>query len=484
MENHTQAQIQVLLANHLRTALDEHENWRIRIPEPLPDSEVENQVLAYDYLLKDTQADLSRCDYQRTLPAVKELISGSDIRLDEDSPEMRQVCRDYLKVDAEILRRERQRTRGDYSGDPVLTQSVATAPVASPVSTKKILLSTVVEEWVSENNGVSWGTKTASENIAAVALLQEFVGDIDVTAVTYEHAREFKALLLKLPANRRKSKRYRDKSIGKILALKNVRPMTRRSANKYIAKASQFGVWATRHGYWPRNFFEGMTLPEDERADQQRKIFDPDDLKALFGSPGYLENGFKSPFQYWVPLIAFFSGMRIDEICQLYLDDIQEIDGVAAISINDDLDKKLKNKASRRIIPIHPKLIDLGFLEYVGTLRQKGCRRVFPELPRGRDGYGQKASRWFGLYRKTCGVTDPKKVFHSYRHTYDTTLSHQMMPIQILLQLMGHERGASESEARYRKDFPPSIVLPYLEKIDFGINLSHLAGRWQALMAK
>jgi integrase len=484
--NTPQQQIQTLLAQHLRAALNEHENWRGNVAVPLPETEIQHQVEAYDFLIKDTQSALARCDYERVTPAVRDLLTEGNIQVAEGSPEMRTACREYLKVDSEILRQERRRTLGDYSGEPLLpTPLPAAVPVASaqalaPAKIKP--LKEVIEEWIGEYKEVSWSSKTASENESSLALLLEFTGGIDVAEFTFEQAREFKSMLSKLPSNRTKSKRFKNKSIKQILVMRNVTPMARRSANKYLHKASQFGAWAARHGYWQRNYFEAMTFPEKQRADKQRKAFEPTDLKTLFGSTGYTQQGFKFAFQYWVPLVGFYSGMRLDEICQLYLDDIVEEDGIPAISINTLKDKKLKNRASERTIPINPKLIELGFLEYVATLRERGQQRLFPELQKRRDGYGQKASRWFSEYRKSLGITDRQKVFHSFRHTYDTILSHQMTPTPILLQLMGHERGNSESEARYRKDFPPKIALEQIKDVDFGIDLSHLAGQWKYLL--
>ncbi|MCQ6508053.1 recombinase, partial [Vibrio parahaemolyticus] len=52
--------------------------------------------------------------------------------------------------------------------------------------------------------------------------------------------------------------------------------------------------------------------------------------------------------------------------------------------------------SSIRTIPLHPKLIELGFVDYVQNLTNE---RVFPELKRGRDGYGQAPSKWFASFR-------------------------------------------------------------------------------------
>ena len=80
----------------------------------------------------------------------------------------------------------------------------------------------------------------------------------------------------------------------------------------------------------------------------------------------------------------------------------------------------LKNRSSQRDVPLHPELIRCGFLEYVENRRKKPGDRLFPELDRGSDGKWSSAySKWMGRYlRETIGITDSRKVFHSFRHTF------------------------------------------------------------------
>src|SRR5690606_15999468 len=104
--------------------------------------------------------------------------------------------------------------------------------------------------------------------------------------------------------------------------------------------------------------------------------------------------------------------------------------GIDTISIlDDDFNKRLKNNSSRRIIPIHSKLIQLGFLSYAQQIK-KG--RLFPELPENpaRTGdFTKEPSRRFTAYRRKAGVGSDittsdavtvqrsNKTFHSFRST-------------------------------------------------------------------
>lgn len=128
--------------------------------------------------------------------------------------------------------------------------------------------------------------------------------------------------------------------------------------------------------------------------DQEFKAdFTDEDLHAIFNRPWFKcgtvdrnrEGRFHHyrAFHYWLPLIGFFTGARINELCQLYLDDIKHDDaGFYFFEINSErADQSLKTINSRRKIPLHPTLIKLGLIHYCEALKKAGHERLFPELP-------------------------------------------------------------------------------------------------------
>ena len=59
--------------------------------------------------------------------------------------------------------------------------------------------------------------------------------------------------------------------------------------------------------------------------------------------------------------------MRLKEITQLTKNDIVKINDIYCIDINTNNEKTTKTKKSVRIIPMHNKLIEIGFLDFVQT---------------------------------------------------------------------------------------------------------------------
>lgn len=71
-----------------------------------------------------------------------------------------------------------------------------------------------------------------------------------------------------------------------------------------------------------------------------------------------------------------------------------------------DAERRLENQNAKRVIPLHPELIQLGFLAHVEKVGPKPSDPIFPDLkPKGRDEKrGHAISKWFGEYRKAIGL--------------------------------------------------------------------------------
>ncbi len=161
----------------------------------------------------------------------------------------------------------------------------------------------------------------------------------------------------------------------------------------------------------------------------------------------HTQKKYKHPHYYWLPLLGLYTGARLNELCQLYKQDIFNHDGIWVIRIDDKLEgQRLKNNSSRRLIPIHDKLLELGFIEYIDSVRHE---RVFPALKEERDGFGTAASKWFGRFKSKLGF-ERGYDFHSFRHTVATQLKNSNVATLIAEELMGHAHQSITYE-RYGK---------------------------------
>ena len=150
------------------------------------------------------------------------------------------------------------------------------------------------------------------------------------------------------------------------------------------------------------------------------------------------------PERYWVTMIAAYSGARLNEICQLNVNGIQQEEDIWVMKfLSDTIDKHIKTQAGNRIVPIHPKLLELRFLDYVQQVSQFSSKKLFPNLRNMiSTGYGTLISRWFARYLRGLGIKKKGKNLHSFRHTVVNRLTTKQVYEPFIRELIGHSHGS------------------------------------------
>ncbi len=223
---------------------------------------------------------------------------------------------------------------------------------------------------------------------------------------------------------------------------KDYQTITAVTINNRLRKLTAFFNWCKSNGYMEHNPLAGMKVMAGAAKDA-RLSFDRSDLLVLLNIDTLRQEARKHPWRFWLPLLARFTGARLEELCQLHTADIVELQGIPCIRIDDSHDgQKLKNQSSRRTLPIHPALIGIGLLEYVESIRARGVTRAFPDLEPTRGKYGHAPSKWFGRYKAKMGITDPRKTFHSFRHTFIDDLREAGVQDSLIKQMVGHDDGS------------------------------------------
>jgi integrase len=368
----------------------------------------------------------------------------------------------------------------------------AAAVIVQPPFDEGPLLSEVIKAYAAEKQH-GWTEKSGSEIAAdSLGLFKEIVGDVPIQKIDRKMVSNFKHVLVRLPPNRNKTKKYRDKSIPELLEMESEieKVFAPRTVNKHLSRVGTFFNYAGLHGdYIGNNPATCMEIPLDPDADDKRAPYSINDLTNIFKVDGYANDNFSSSYMFWTPVIALFHGMRQSEIAQLHLSDIKKVkDGTWVFDVNDLEDKKVKNRSSKRLVPIHPFVKDtLNLVGLKQKLEHDGLDRLFPEIKPTRDGYGAPVSKWYNeRFKHTVALEqdsrDRWKDFHSFRKTFITHVAHKDVPDKKIKQVVGHSTGSDVLNRAYIDRFKGKQLLEeVIDKIDFHktIDLSHLKkSRW------
>ena len=249
--------------------------------------------------------------------------------------------------------------------------------------------------------------------------------------------------------------------------------------------------FAERERLLDANPARGLRFKGGGHSEADRHPFDTEDLKRIFNAPIYAgcENdaeGYSTPgsarprrARFWVPLIALFTGLRLNEICMLREDDVVEIEGIPVLLLRaDDPGKSLKTKAAERLVPIHPELQKIGLLSYARGVRDAHGvgSRLFPDLTHSTTGYtSNNVSKWFARFLDSVGVTHSKKTFHSFRHTFRDGLRLADVSSENAELLGGWSVRTTSQRYGGSLAVRARILAPELAKVGFGgLDLSHL----------
>jgi integrase len=286
---------------------------------------------------------------------------------------------------------------------------------------------------------------------------ETLIADID-----REDTRRFEATIDRLPAN---FNRIRVDPAA-VLATPPIPdlPMKAETKNAYLKALRAVLKFAVDEGYIDRSPMGASRTHRDKVRDREKRHpFSPADLQLIFNPDTYPPRS--QPAQFWLPLLASFTGARRGELVQLLASDVQVIDGADCIAINDEGEgKRLKTATAMRIVPVHDQLKNIGFLKFVETVRRRGAdARLFEELfaaANPGDAYG----KCFAKYLRRIGVRG--KQLHCARHSAKQLMENAGVAGEIISAIFGWA-GEGGMRSVYGGKFPPRLLAEAVNKIAY-----------------
>lgn len=309
------------------------------------------------------------------------------------------------------------------------------------------------------------------EYLTQINKFSEFTGNIKVSDITRQTMNDYCDYLSSLKN-------------------KKGQPLAPTTKNKYISKVKSLLLFAQQESLASLNFsLENLHFKEQSKDMHKREYFYSDEIEAFFNNDYYaMKKKFSYPSHYWAPLLILYAGMRPEELAQLYTNDIIQLsENSWVILVTDESlpdaeerykctyevtsDKKIKTQNAKRQIPVHPKLIELGFINYVELLKEHKSILLFPNLTRNqKNGRAHNLIKWVSKHRKSFGWRE-KQTFYSFRHTTLHNLKNAGVPIEKALFIAGHEKHPSRTHIRYAKSYAAAPLVDAIHTLQFPVNI-------------
>lgn len=147
-----------------------------------------------------------------------------------------------------------------------------------------------------------------------------------------------------------------------------------------------------------------------------RQTFQEQELQRLFASPLFTapttwkhDRLVSDMTMYWLFLLGLTTGARLEGVGQAMVADVKTDGTISYIDIDyyaagaSDDAKSIKTATPRRLVPVHAKLIDLGFRDYIDAVKKAGHTRLFPDLVP--NGFGKRTKEASRIANRIIDVT-------------------------------------------------------------------------------
>jgi integrase len=485
----TDEQREQLVREFFQNFLQKSEEFKAGSKFPNDEGFRENLIAFFDSYIERLKGYLFD-NAERVEGFVDRFLERKEIPFKKESVEYKKLRREFIKALIEYFKVEKERFQGNYNNwyddlHSVLKKKELPQQIQSAKQKKGHLLSEVIQEYTKEKiQNKEWNDKNREETLTFYKQLIEILGDKDIKDFSRNELLDYQGLLIKFPANIKKRKELRDLPLAEIISLIQnddlppCRIISTKTVNKNLIRVNAIFEYAKERGYSTVNpAFKLKVSSKGDKESEEKDLYTSQDIEKLLNSPVYKRTNTGRPERFWIPLIGLYSGLRLGEICQLYKDDIKEEFGIPYFDINKNTeDKSLKTKSSKRLVPISPLLIKLGFLSYVNSVKTD---RLWNNLQRRRDGYGHDFSRWYNDYEGRYITDHPKKSFHSLRHSFINSMKQEIVKDKafglenVLGEIVGHSNESITLD-RYGKEYLLQTKLDLIQRLDYGIKLSHL----------
>ncbi|WP_417624018.1 DUF6538 domain-containing protein [Paremcibacter congregatus] len=465
---------------------------------------------AEDALRLKKQEMLAYNQYDSVRPIVAGILKRAGVSLDVNGQSYGLLCQTVLRAWVNLEEQVVERLKGNFaflSSDNIHELLSPQSPIP-PHRTASVAAIKTLNDLITaytEEHGLTWAKSTVSSKKTVFRFLEASFGkNRPLHEIDREAGRIAFEQLKRLPVNWGKRSELRGLPMDKLIkrAEKHNLPLiSSASVNGiYLGFTKPLFDWAVNEQWMERNPFDGLKNRQTKRdiardKENKRTSFTAGQLLTLFNAEPWhpLQSNRKiKPSFFWGPLIALFHGFRVGEVCGLLTSDIDTDESIPAFILkerfeDDGGERTLKTANATRVIPIHPELITMGFLEFAAGQAKAGHRQLFPECKADANGkWGRQLTLWFNRNFRTVVDANSTCTFHSFRHNFQDAIRDAGLHGTAEGQALGGRKTDYRSSNansdivadEYGTRFKCSILLPLVSKIrHMGLDLEHLKAK-------
>lgn len=432
-------------------------------------------------------------EWGTVLEAIDHWCTQIECPVERTDPLYPQLVRAFAEVERDGAGRLLRRTEGE-----------AVATPTKPDTTGAALLSAMSEPY-REYKRPTAGAKHLGTSLGIWSRLIAHLGDVPLSSVKGSDLYDF------LEARMRAD--------DKPWSMKYAHGLVKRTLREVFGLARTRGLLEGSNPVDDMEVMPMLTEKEERARKKPRHPFTNAQLSTLFTSDWYRAGtnrwrgkmGRDLAARYWVPLVCLFHGNRVREVLQLVASDIGTAAAVPVVHFRAELEgeqadllaagaaRSVKNEATERVVPLHPTLCALGFIEFVKQRRQADGEHamLFPSslpTPGGKNPIlGRAYEQAFLRYVRDELAFGRGFGNHSFRHQLEDRIRDAQRPGQQWpagmaqtytgrKRLRGQDAGLIEtegSESAYGKGHGPALLLEYVKTLSFdGVTLPPTFAAW------
>lgn len=434
----------------------------------------------------------SSSDWGDALDIIDFWCNQIDTPVHRSDPLYTRLVHQFAEVEVEGATRVIRRFNGEAVNTPVKPEAIGASLSA---------MTDLYREYKLQSSG---GKHVGTSTHVWIKLI-EHLGDISLSNVTGHDIYEFLGARMRAPI--------------KPWSMGHAHGFVRRTLREVFALARTKGLLKTSNPIDDLELLPMLSLKEEASRKRPRLPFTDIQLSTIFTSAWYQidAQNWKGKMardlgaRYWVPLVCLVHGNRVTEVLQLIASDFGLQEGMPTIHFQTDVEgghedmqaagvsRSLKNGATQRIVPLHPLLIELGFVEFLEERRKDDGENALL-FPSSLPVLGGKTPIIGRAYEQAfLRFVRDKLEFgrgygnHSFRHQLEDRIRDaqkpgQVWPAGLALAYTGRSRVRDDdlvvikkegSAKGYGRGHKPAMMLEYITTLSFdGIKLPPAFKDW------